>query len=213
MNKKMIFLPAAAVIGGAALAGGGIVNAGEAPMPQTTPVAQDLSQASWDVDTASDYPKDSYPGDVAEEAPMLQPAPVAPEEAPMLQPAPVAPKEAPMLQPAPVAPEAVALEEAPVTDPGEAPMPQAAPVTDPGVVNLPEGEFVEMIFDETQSTHWENGGLVVGTPGDALAACSDPGIVPTGEAAACAGGVKDWAADSGLDFDPGKPGTVPVRED
>lgn len=72
-----------------------------------------------------------------------------------------------------------------------------------------EAEYLEAIFDENQSTHWENGGLVVGTLGDALAMCGDPRFGPESEFGQCVDASNEWAKDTGLDTTKVGPTTLP----
>ena len=72
-----------------------------------------------------------------------------------------------------------------------------------------ETEYLEAIFDENQSTHWENGGLVVSTLGDALAMCGDPRFGPESDFSDCVNASNEWAKDAGLDTDKVGPTTLP----
>ena len=56
--------------------------------------------------------------------------------------------------------------------------------------------YIEVIWDEGQRTHWENGGLVVGTYGHALAACQDGRFLPKSEHKACIAGAYEWAKNT-----------------
>ena len=72
-----------------------------------------------------------------------------------------------------------------------------------------ETEYLEAIFDENQSTHWENGGLVVSTLGDALAMCGDSRFGPESDFSDCINASNEWAKDAGLETDKVGPTTLP----
>ena len=57
-------------------------------------------------------------------------------------------------------------------------------------------QYLEFIYDENQRTHWENGGLVVGTYGHALAVCQDGRFLPKSERKLCVASAYEWAKDT-----------------
>lgn len=56
--------------------------------------------------------------------------------------------------------------------------------------------YIEFIFDENQKTRWQNGGLVVGTYGHALAVCQDGRFLPKTERRDCINAAYEWAKDT-----------------
>lgn len=64
------------------------------------------------------------------------------------------------------------------------------------VIGKNSPKYLEVIYDENQKTHWENGGLVVGTYGHALAACQDGRFLPKSDQRDCIYGASQWAKDT-----------------
>lgn len=64
------------------------------------------------------------------------------------------------------------------------------------VIGKNSPKYIEVIYDESQKTHWENGGLVIGTYGHALAACQDGRFLPKSDQRDCIYGASQWAKDT-----------------
>lgn len=224
MNMRKIITRAAATATlGLALTGCSTTPATNAT-PELKPVptmsAEDKAEAAemWEIDTASDTP---FHDDVDTTGVLTEevPAPVMALPEPVLQ-VPenieVTTPEVPVMSGVPV--ESVPLPEpevvaAPITEAQSVIEPQPEVVieqaTESEVETTPE--FIEVIWDEGQPTHWENGGLVIGTYSDALATCQDVRFTDESDGQNCINAATEWGKDTGQDMNVG-PTTLPEHD-